>query len=82
MKMVIPLCASKHEAVQGKAIEVVQALLPGFSTATSNDASFLWGYISVLLSSNLKSRIILAAIELLKYFPLNLLPTVDLENVT
>jgi hypothetical protein len=54
MKMVIPFCTNRVESVQIKAIEVTRSLLPGFSSATSADITFLWGYVGALLKPNLE----------------------------
>jgi hypothetical protein len=55
MKMLVPFCSSLDENVQLEAIKVVENILPGFSSATTQDVVFLWNYISALLLPTLET---------------------------
>lgn len=53
IQMLIPLCTHSEELVQQKVLSVLESILPSISNLSTQDVSYMWKYLSVLLNPNL-----------------------------
>ncbi|KAI8922787.1 armadillo-type protein [Entophlyctis helioformis] len=81
MQMLVPLCSSEDERVQLETLRVVQAMIPGFSTASQADISFVWTYLVTLLDPKLSPILLKSVLHLVKLFPLLQLNSVAREEL-
>ncbi|KAL2913671.1 hypothetical protein HK105_206831 [Polyrhizophydium stewartii] len=81
VQMLVPLCGNEDERVQLETLRVIHAMLPGFTSASQADISFVWSYLVALMSVHIQPEMIKAVLRIIQSFPLVQLNTVAREEL-